>query len=78
MSGSTLTRTAADYAAAALPPLRDLPDRQRALADQMTRWAELRRDLADNEASWAALQREYADNLDCTYSPPSHPVRRGS
>jgi len=31
MSGSTLTRTAADYAAAALPPLRDLADGQRGL-----------------------------------------------
>ena len=43
-----LTRSAADYAAAALQPLRDLADGQRDFANQMTRWAELQRDLADN------------------------------
>jgi ABC-type transporter Mla subunit MlaD len=59
-----LTRSAADFAAAALQPLRDLVDGQRQFADQMTRWAELQRDLADNVASWAARQREYADTLD--------------
>jgi len=57
MSGSTLTRTAADYAAAALPPLRDLADGQRDFADQVTHWAELQRDLVDNMCSWAARVR---------------------
>jgi hypothetical protein len=36
-----LTRSAADYAAVAIQPLRDLADGQRDFADQMTRWAEL-------------------------------------
>jgi hypothetical protein len=64
-----LTRAAADYAATALQPLRDLADGQRDFADQMTRWAELQRDLADNMGSWAARQREYADNLDRMLAP---------
>ena len=64
-----LTRSAADYAAVALQPLRDLADGQRDFADQMTRWAELQRDLADNMGSWAARQREYADNLDRMLAP---------
>jgi hypothetical protein len=69
-----LTRSAADYAAVALQPLRDLADGQRDFADQMTRWAELQRDLADNMGSWAARQREYADNLDRMLAPfPPHP-----
>lgn len=69
-----LTRSAADYAAVALQPLRDLADGQRDFADQMTRWAELQRDLADNMSSWAARQREYADNLDRMLAPfPSRP-----
>ena len=64
-----LTRSAADYAAVALQPLRDLADGQRDFANQMTRWAELQRDLADNMGSWAARQREYADNLDRMLAP---------
>jgi hypothetical protein len=64
-----LTRSAADYAAVALQPLRDLAEGQRDFADQMTRWAELQRDLADNMGSWAARQREYADNLDRMLAP---------
>jgi hypothetical protein len=64
-----LTRSAADYAAVALQPLRDLADGHRDFADQMTRWADLQRDLADNVASWAAWQREYADNLDRMLAP---------
>jgi hypothetical protein len=69
-----LTRSAADYAAVALQPLRDLVSGQRDFADQMTRWAELQRDLADNMGSWAAQQREYADNLERMLAPfPPHP-----
>jgi hypothetical protein len=69
-----LTRSAADYAAVALQPLRDLASGQRDFADQMTRWAELQRDLADNMGSWAAQQREYADNLERMLAPfPPHP-----
>ena len=69
-----LTRSAAEYAAVALQPLRDLAGGQRDFADQMTRWAELQRDLADNMGSWAAQQREYADNLDRMLAPfPPHP-----
>jgi phytoene dehydrogenase-like protein len=64
-----LTRSAADFAAAAFQPVRDLVDGQREFAEQMTRWAELQRDLADNMASWAARQREYADALDRMLSP---------
>jgi hypothetical protein len=69
-----LTRSAADYAAVVLQPLRDLVSGQRDFADQMTRWAELQRDLADNMGSWAAQQREYADNLERMLAPfPPHP-----
>ena len=64
-----LTRSAADYAAVALGPIRDLVEGQREFADRMTRWAELQRDLADNMASWAAQQREYADALDRILAP---------
>jgi hypothetical protein len=64
-----LTRSAADYAAAALQPLRDLANGQRDFAEHMTRWADLQRDLADNMGSWAARQREYADNLDRMLAP---------
>ena len=72
-----LTRNAADYAAVALQPLRDLAGGQRDFADQMTRWAELQRDLADNMGSWAARQREYADNLDRMLAPFSPHRRSG-
>ncbi len=64
-----LTRSAADYAAVALGPIRDLVEGQREFADRMTRWAELQRDLAENMASWAAQQREYADALDRLLAP---------
>lgn len=63
------TRSATDYAEAALQPVRDLVGGQRDLADQMTRWAELQRDLADNMASWAAQQRATADALDRMLAP---------
>ena len=72
-----LTSSAADYAAVALQPLRDLASGQRDFADQMTRWAELQRDLADNMGSWAAQQREYADNLDRMLAPFSPHRRSG-
>ena len=64
-----LKRSAADYAAVALGPIRDLVEGQREFADRMTRWAELQRDLAENMASWAAQQREYADALDHLLAP---------
>jgi hypothetical protein len=66
---AAITRSAADYAAVALGPIRDLVEGQRDFADRMTRWAELQRDLADNMASWAAQQREYADALDRLLAP---------
>ena len=78
-----LTRSAADYAAVALQPIRDLVQGQRDFADHMTRWAELQRDMADNMASWAAQQREYADTLDTLLAPftprpePEPAPRRG-
>ena len=64
-----VTRSAAEYAAVALQPLRDLVEGQREFADRMTRWAELQRDLADGMASWADQQREYADTLDRLLAP---------
>ena len=64
-----VTRSAAEYAAVALKPLRDLVEGQREFADRMARWAELQRELAENMASWAAQQREYADTLDRLLSP---------
>ena len=71
-----VTRSAAQYAAVALKPLRDLVEGQREFADKMARWADLQRDLADNMAAWAAQQREYADTLDgllAPFTPPSEP-----
>lgn len=64
-----VTRSAADYAAVALKPLRDLVEGQCEFADRMARWAELQRELAENMASWAAQQREYADALDRLLAP---------
>ena len=75
MFGSTLTRSAADYAAAALPPLRDLADGQRDFADQVTHWAELQRDLVDNMGSWAARVRRQPR---LQARPLPAPARRGS
>jgi hypothetical protein len=69
-----VTRSATQYAAVALKPLRELVEGQREFADQMTRWAELQRDLADNMATWAAQQRDYVDTLDrllAPFTPPS-------
>ena len=66
---AAVTRSAGEYAAVALKPIRELVDGQRKFADQMTRWAELQRDLADNMATWAAQQREYAEALDRLLAP---------
>ena len=61
-----LTRSAADYAAVALQPLRDLADGQRDFADQMTRSADCSATATQVVGGAARL---YADNLDRMLAP---------
>ncbi len=73
---NALIRGAAEYATAAVQPVRDLIQGQRDFADQVNRWAEMQREIADGLASWAARQREYVDALDRLLPPFSPQATR--
>lgn len=68
-SVNALIRQAAEYAAIAMQPVRDLLEGQRDFAEHVGRWAQMQRELADSLAEWAARQQEYLDALDQMLPP---------
>ena len=73
---NAMIRGAAEYATAAVQPIRDLIQGQRDFADQVSRWADMQREIAENMAAWAARQREYVDALDRLLPPFSPQMNR--
>jgi hypothetical protein len=73
---NAMIRGAAEYATAAVQPVRDLIQGQRDFADQVSRWADMQREIAENMSSWAARQREYVDALDRLLPPFSPQMNR--
>lgn len=67
----TIAKEAAEYAAVATRPVRDVLEGQRAFAEHVGRWAAMQREIADGMAAWAEQQKEHLDALDRLLPPYS-------